>query len=166
MLHFASLRRMRGSAHDFGLLLLPCKEGHAEFHDAYLEAYRETGETHIIGSMREVHARRKDGTEFPVILGIERIENEDDPEAEPLLVGFVRDMSEQRKATQLLVEIKAAEQLLSNMLPDEIASRLKVDPQHIADHHEKATILFADIVGFTAMSASKKMMSPCSASLI
>ncbi|CAB9501928.1 Receptor-type guanylate cyclase gcy [Seminavis robusta] len=128
--------------------------GHAEFHDDYLAAYRETGETHIIGSMREVYGRRKDGSEFPLVLGIERIETEDE---EPLLVAFVRDMTDQKKATELEIEIRAAEELLCNMLPEEIASRLKIDPQHIADHHEKATILFADIVGFTAMSAS---MSP------
>jgi len=34
------------------------------------------------------------------------------------------------------------------MLPPEIATRLKLDPHHLAHHHEKAIILFADIVGY------------------
>ena len=42
-----------------------------------------------------------------------------------------------------------AERLLENMLPKDIAVRLKTDHSHIAEQHECATILFADIVGFT-----------------
>ena len=120
--------------------------GHATHHDDYLKRYRETGETSIIGSMREVTGRKKNGDEFPVILGIERIEAEGSHE--PLLVAFVRDVTQEKKATEMEIEIRAAEELLCNMLPEEIANRLKLDPQHLADHHEKATILFADIVGY------------------
>lgn len=123
--------------------------GHTKYHDDYLRHYRETGETHIIGSMREVKARRKNGEEFPVVLGIERIEAGQSDSDEPLLVAFVRDITEQKKATEMEIEIRAAEELLCNMLPKEIANRLKLDPQHLADHHENATILFADIVGFS-----------------
>lgn len=124
---------------------LPLSAAHTDHHDDYLRHYRETGETSIIGSMREVRARKKNGEEIPVILGIERIEAEESDE--PLLVAFVRDITEQKKATEMEIEIRAAEELLTNMLPEEIASRLKLDPRHLADHHDKATILFADIVG-------------------
>jgi hypothetical protein len=44
-----------------------------------------------------------------------------------------------------------AERLLLNVLPEEMASRLKSDPHHVADYYENATILFADIVGFTKL---------------
>jgi len=125
--------------------------GHGKHHDAYLKKYRETGETHIIGSMREVTARRKNGEEFPVILGIEVIpdvvDENDDDKSQSLLVAFIHDITEQKKATELEIEIRAAEELLANMLPEEIAKRLKSDPTHMADHHDQATILFADIVG-------------------
>jgi adenylate cyclase len=53
----------------------------------------------------------------------------------------------QRKAELLEVEKQASEQLLHNMLPKEIAARLKLDPSHLADHC--ASVLFADICGFT-----------------
>ena len=44
--------------------------------------------------------------------------------------------------------------LLHNVLPPSIADRLEADPEGvIADRHESVTILFADIVGFTALSA-------------
>ncbi len=39
------------------------------------------------------------------------------------------------------------------MLPPTIAERLKADPGVLADHHDEVTVLFADLVGFTAHSA-------------
>lgn len=50
-----------------------------------------------------------------------------------------------------------SDDLLHNILPDEIATRLKTDPSMIAEDFEAASVLFADVVGFTPMSAS---MSP------
>jgi adenylate cyclase len=49
------------------------------------------------------------------------------------------------------------EDLLLNILPGPIAERLKEEEKNIADAFSKVTILFADIVGFTRMSAQ---MSP------
>jgi PAS domain S-box-containing protein len=52
--------------------------------------------------------------------------------------------------------LKAQEQsdrLLLNILPEAIAERLKHNQQTIADSFEEVTVLFADIVGFTQLSA-------------
>jgi len=46
-----------------------------------------------------------------------------------------------------------SEQLLLNVLPIPIAERLKRGERTIADHHPTATVLFADIVGFTQLSS-------------
>jgi len=46
-----------------------------------------------------------------------------------------------------------AENLLLNILPAEIATILKDEQRVIAEHFEGASILFADVVGFTPMSA-------------
>ncbi|MBI3167440.1 MAG: adenylate/guanylate cyclase domain-containing protein [Chloroflexi bacterium] len=50
-----------------------------------------------------------------------------------------------------------AEALLLNVLPKEIAQILKYENRTIADHYDEASILFADMVNFTPMSAE---MSP------
>jgi class 3 adenylate cyclase len=47
----------------------------------------------------------------------------------------------------------AAEELLLNVLPQSIVERLKRDQSAIADGFLEATVLFADIVGFTPLSA-------------
>lgn len=46
-----------------------------------------------------------------------------------------------------------SERLLLNILPKEISEALKVERRTIAAHHEAASILFADVVGFTPMAA-------------
>ena len=46
-----------------------------------------------------------------------------------------------------------SDDLLHNILPAEIAARLKADSAMIADDVDSASVLFADIVGFTALSA-------------
>jgi guanylate cyclase len=52
---------------------------------------------------------------------------------------------------------KESDDLLHNILPDEIAQRLKADDTMIADSFESSSVLFADVVDFTPMSAT---MSP------
>jgi guanylate cyclase len=52
---------------------------------------------------------------------------------------------------------RKSDDLLRNILPDEIAERLKDSSALIADHFERASVLFADVVAFTPMSAQ---MSP------
>ena len=48
---------------------------------------------------------------------------------------------------------KESDDLLHNILPDEIATRLKSDNTLIADDYESASVLFADMVDFTPLSA-------------
>jgi len=47
-----------------------------------------------------------------------------------------------------------SDRLLANMLPEPIAERLKHKPQAIADGFDAVSVLFADIVGFTSLSAT------------
>jgi len=61
------------------------------------------------------------------------------------------------QAEALEVERQRSERLLANILPTDIALRLKEEERSIADGFEEVTVLFADIVGFTKMSAE---MSP------
>jgi len=57
----------------------------------------------------------------------------------------------------LTLEQERSEQLLLSILPKSIAERLKVSDEHIAEQHDAATIMFADLVDFTGTSSG---MSP------
>src|SRR5258708_32940519 len=46
-----------------------------------------------------------------------------------------------------------SETLLMNIMPKEIAAILKNESRTIADQYEEASVLFADMVGFTPLSA-------------
>ena len=51
---------------------------------------------------------------------------------------------------QLAAERDRGEALLLNILPETITGRLKASPGMIADRHEHCSVVFADLVGFTA----------------
>jgi class 3 adenylate cyclase len=59
----------------------------------------------------------------------------------------------EQRTGELRQEKEKSEQLLLNILPAEIAERLMRTNESPAEHFEEATILFADIVGFTSISA-------------
>lgn len=61
--------------------------------------------------------------------------------------------SEFRARFELEDQRAASEELLLNVLPQSIVERLKRDQSAIADGFLEATVLFADIVGFTPLSA-------------
>jgi len=54
---------------------------------------------------------------------------------------------------QLQVEQEKSEQLLLNILPKPIAERMKQGETNIADSYPDVTVLVADLVGFTTLSA-------------
>jgi class 3 adenylate cyclase len=68
-----------------------------------------------------------------------------------LEVYIRRDFAQRLRLAQ---EQEKAERLLLNILPREIAATLKDQERIIADHYPGASILFADVVDFTPMSAS------------
>ncbi|MCS6808198.1 MAG: adenylate/guanylate cyclase domain-containing protein [Bacteroidota bacterium] len=58
-----------------------------------------------------------------------------------------------REKTLLIEQERTiSEKLLLNILPAEIAARLRSGEQHIAERYAHATVLFADIVNFTQLS--------------
>ena len=90
-------------------MLMP--EPYHDQHDGYLERYRTTGEKRVIGKLREVLGRRKDGSTFPIELAVSEMQLGD----ERYFVGMVRDISLRKQAEALqaksvkeLVDFKTA----------------------------------------------------------
>ena len=75
-------------------------------HNQYLQNYVKTGDRKIIGSGREVTARRKDGTTFPMELSV----GEMSMGGNRFFVGVLRDVTENKKSQEALrrseVELK------------------------------------------------------------
>ena len=68
--------------------------------------------------------------------------------------GTVQDITTRKQAEAALrLEQEKSDRLLLNVLPQPIAERLKQDQSIIADTFAEVTVLFADIVGFTQISA-------------
>jgi PAS domain S-box-containing protein len=81
-------------------MLMP--EPYRSEHDGYLTHYLETGEERIIGSAREVMARRKDGSTFPIRLAVGHARL---PEGN-MFVGYITDITERRLLEQDLRDAK------------------------------------------------------------
>ena len=75
-----------------------------EAHDGYLSTYVNTGIKKIIGIGREVVARRKDGSVFPIYLSIGELWLE----GQRLFVGVTHDLTERKQAEQKLLTLSSA----------------------------------------------------------
>lgn len=69
--------------------------------------------------------------------------------------NYAQDLKNEvdEKTKELREEKEKSEKLLLNVLPDQIAERLKQGEQPIADHFDEASVIFIDIVDFTKLSA-------------
>jgi PAS domain S-box-containing protein len=75
---------------------------HSE-HDGYLQNYRDTQEKKIIGIGREVEAKKKDGTIFPMDLAVSEVIIEE----QILYSGIIRDVTERKAAEEKLRQANA-----------------------------------------------------------
>jgi len=87
-------------------MLMPSPD--RERHDGYLHHYLTTGEQKIIGIGREVTARRKDGTTFPVHLSVGEMKSGDGKRS---FTGILHDLSDRVGLEQRLAEQKSLAKL-------------------------------------------------------
>ena len=85
-------------------LLMPSP--HREQHDTYLGNYLRTGHAKIIGIGREIVARRKNGTVFPMDLSVSEVRLAD----RRLFTGFIRDITERKRLEKEILDISEREQ--------------------------------------------------------
>lgn len=76
-------------------LLMP--DVHARAHDSYLEDFHRTGVPRIMRTRREVEARRRDGTLFPIELGVSQMPMR----GKKHFIGILRDISERKRAERM-----------------------------------------------------------------
>lgn len=81
-------------------------------HDGYLRSYLDTGERKIIGIGREVAARRKDGTVFPIELSVGEASQDDDR----TFVGIIRDVTARKEAETAMILYAREQERLNRAL--------------------------------------------------
>jgi PAS domain S-box-containing protein len=69
-----------------------------EQHDGYLERFLRTGEARILGFRREVEGRRKDGSVFPMDLGVREVALPGIAAGQRIFSGVLRDLTELKAA--------------------------------------------------------------------
>ncbi|HJP37810.1 MAG TPA: PAS domain S-box protein [Gammaproteobacteria bacterium] len=78
---------------DISILMPPNEEAK---HSNYVERYRRTRKARIIGIGRELNARRKDGTIFPIHLALSEITYN----GTVRFIGLIRDLTDDKKAEE------------------------------------------------------------------
>lgn len=76
-----------------------CGGGDDKKHAAYMERYLRTGQKRIIGRKRQVKARRKDGSEIEVELGVQEVTLKN---GELAFCGYIRDLTAQKQDKRAL----------------------------------------------------------------
>ena len=77
-------------------------EPYRSAHDGYLARYEATGERRVIGVGRVVFGQRQDGSTFPMELSVGEVRTADTRS----FIGFIRDLTENRKAEERMRQIQ------------------------------------------------------------
>ncbi|OAI57523.1 hypothetical protein AYO50_01420, partial [Acidobacteria bacterium SCGC AG-212-P17] len=86
----------------------------SELHRAHREDYHAAPSPRRMGNGFELHARRKDLSEFPVEIGLTELQS---PEEGVLAVAMVRDITERKLSEEALRESEGAFVMLANCVP-------------------------------------------------
>ncbi|HZL42539.1 MAG TPA: PAS domain S-box protein [Verrucomicrobiae bacterium] len=109
-------------------MLMPAP--YREEHDGYLDNYRRSGHAKIIGIGREVSARRKDGSVFPIDLSVSEVRLAN----RRLFTGFIRDITPRRDSEAQLKLLSEALESAANgiAITDKDGKILWVNPAFTA----------------------------------
>lgn len=94
------------------------RERHAELRGGYAR----NPCTRPMGGDLELMARRKDASEFPVDISLASVETDDGP----VVMAFIRDITERKRRTQLEQEVATRRELLSHLVAAGEAERRRI----------------------------------------
>lgn len=83
-------------------MLMPSPYSHE--HDGYLRRFLVTGEPRILNAPRELVARRKDGSIFPIDLSVTQVDHS------PYFTGIIRDITDRKQLQRHILEVSSEEQ--------------------------------------------------------
>ena len=109
---------------------------HSE-HDGFLDNYRNTGEKKIIGNGREVEAKKRDGTLFPIDLAVSEV----NIVGQKFYSGIIRDITERKVAEEGLqqanIELEEFAYRTSHDLRSPIISSVSLLDMALTSIHDK-----------------------------
>ncbi|KAI9148504.1 hypothetical protein H9P43_010198 [Blastocladiella emersonii ATCC 22665] len=140
-------------------------------HDGYLSKYLTTGVKSKAWNGISNFGRRKDSTLFPIVLSVSEVKEEDFH----LFTGVVRDVTDKQRSEEaaraeqerkesemkalislLDVERTKSQSLIKEILPETIAAQLMRGEAVVPRTYPDATVLYTDLVGFTAISSAAR----------
>jgi len=95
---------------------------HASKHGQYLERYLRTGEARVMGTKRELPARRKDGSELTIQLSLVEVPVKEGQAR--MFCGFILDLTEQKEH---LSEIQRRESFTNEVIEGSYDALLVTD---------------------------------------
>lgn len=102
-------------------MLMP--ESDRDHHDSYLNNYLRSEKQKVIGTGREVMGMKKDGTSFPMELGVSEILLDQ----QRVFIGVVHDLTERKRTEQRLQLAHESIEQIINSIPDPVFVK---DRQH------------------------------------
>ncbi len=129
-------------------------EPHRSAHDGYVSSYLTSGRGNIIGFSRELTARRKDGSIFPISLFVDRVNVGNSP----IFIGFIKDITERKRMEEMLRKSEEQYRELFDNASDFVYS---TDPNGIFISANKALV---NVLGYSREEIIgdhiSKIMSP------
>ncbi|MBI1766974.1 MAG: PAS domain-containing sensor histidine kinase [Bacteroidetes bacterium] len=87
---------------------------HRKAHFLGMQSYNNTGEGRIINSTIEITAQRKNNEEFPILLSVSKTT----VKGIPYFIGFINDITEKKKAENILIESESRFRQISETIND------------------------------------------------
>jgi PAS domain S-box-containing protein len=137
---------------------------HQQSHDAHLARYSRTGERRIIGVGREVEAKRKDGSIFPMELAVGEVALGESR----IYTGFIRDLTARVKLEQELRQAQKMEaigQLTGGIAHDfnnllaVISGNLEMLERRLSDEDQRDLLREAQEAAQLGAELSKRLLA-------